>query len=918
MGTKSTKRAKTRLDAYYRLAKDQGYRSRAAFKLIQLNRKYDFLSKSKNLVDLCAAPGGWLQVAAKYMPVGSKILGCDLAPIAPIKGTKTFVGDITEEKTRKTINQYLKKEPVDIVVHDGAPNVGGVWAKDLFAQNSLVLSALKLAVSVLRPGGWFVTKVFRSPDFQKLIWVFKQFFDKVEATKPLASRMESAEIFVVCNGFKAPKQVDQKLFAAQHVFSDVGEEKVLNQAGVLVVPKSHVPVGYDEFSTVIHRVATMSDFLKCDDPKAFLKHFHEIRFAENERHFLDSKWSKKELLYLCHDLQQVGDADRRRLMRWREQLLREEAKRRLERSLLGGGAAGTLGGEAEGAAEVEGSDAESNAAANGEVAPAKPEDDIRKMTAELLEIRKARAKEIKKKQKKLVDAKLHQIRGLINYDPHESAEHPTNMGDDEFAGGSGGSDEEDEGKGIADNDWTLGRLRDVPEEAMAAMFDKHYVEPDTGLNVTFDAVQTVQPDDDEEIDIGSAGDEMEMADAAREEAEAVGADMDVDNWGNLVPAERAPGVALFDRAEDDRDADDENNEGEEKEPMTEKQQARHEKDEEELDAAGKQSKWQRRHLNIEKVLNRTFPKVRDSKKRKRNTEEELIEMKNTTDEGDRDAHAAARRRLEEGRLRDEESGTDSASGDADLESVSSFGASEGSLNEELGQFERTGREDSRRKKQMVPSMKKLTAAEMTKTQRKQVLKQQRAAEKQKTARGKKKKGDKEDTSFEVIPIAMTDPDVRARTLAIATKMLEKRSRREILDNAINRFTHNDDDDLPEWFIKDEQRNCKIDLPITAAEIEAQRERFREMSSRPSKKIAEAIGRKRRKAQRMLHGLVEKGRTDPRARAKTVGLSVRKLMRSKSIKGDTSKKKKGPVDARARGQAKRERQRVQRDKKGRKR
>lgn len=113
------------------------------------------------------------------MAVGSKIVGVDLVPIAPIRGVKTFVGDITDDKTRKLIVTYLKKEPVDCVIHDGAPNVGGVWSRDLFEQNALVLAAAKMASTLLKLNGWFVTKVFRSQDFHKLLWVLKQLFDKV-------------------------------------------------------------------------------------------------------------------------------------------------------------------------------------------------------------------------------------------------------------------------------------------------------------------------------------------------------------------------------------------------------------------------------------------------------------------------------------------------------------------------------------------------------------------------------------------------------------------------------------------------------------------------------------------------------------------------------------------------------------------
>ncbi|ELA41541.1 23S rRNA (uridine(2552)-2'-O-)-methyltransferase [Vittaforma corneae ATCC 50505] len=225
---------KQRLDKYYNLAKEKGYRARSAFKLLELNRKYNFLSNTNIAVDLCAAPGGWMQILAQEMPSPRKIIGIDLDPIKPLgSDTISFVGDITTADCRRTLIRYLEGHQVDIFVHDGAPSFGSSKDRDIFIQNDLVLHALKLATEFLKEGGAFVTKIFRSENFFKITKVLEELFVQVDITKPMSSRSESAEIFAVCRRFRNPEAIDPSIFNSEVLFYDETVDKEKNKRMLL-------------------------------------------------------------------------------------------------------------------------------------------------------------------------------------------------------------------------------------------------------------------------------------------------------------------------------------------------------------------------------------------------------------------------------------------------------------------------------------------------------------------------------------------------------------------------------------------------------------------------------------------------------------------------------------------------------------
>jgi len=186
--------ARDQKDHYYRKAKEQGYRARSAFKLLQINQKFHLIKKGDSVVDLGAAPGGWLQVAKQLS--GGRVVGVDLEEIEPISGVVTVQADMTREGTLDLLREVLGGE-ADVVISDAAPNLSGVWDVDHARSVDLARSALLLAKKLLKPRGHFLVKVFQGDMYLQFLAEVKREFSRVQAHSPPASRKESAETYIV-------------------------------------------------------------------------------------------------------------------------------------------------------------------------------------------------------------------------------------------------------------------------------------------------------------------------------------------------------------------------------------------------------------------------------------------------------------------------------------------------------------------------------------------------------------------------------------------------------------------------------------------------------------------------------------------------------------------------------------------------
>lgn len=185
-------------DYYYRKAKEEKYRSRAAYKLLQAVKKYSFIRTGNVVVDLGAAPGSWIQVIRTIVGNEGFVLGVDLRPIEFFsqRNVQTIIGDVTEEEMPQQILDLLPRK-ADAVISDAAPNISGIWEVDHARQIDLAQQALRIALKTLKPSGNFFVKLFQGDMLNGFIETLKQHFEIVKIVKPKASRARSSEIFIL-------------------------------------------------------------------------------------------------------------------------------------------------------------------------------------------------------------------------------------------------------------------------------------------------------------------------------------------------------------------------------------------------------------------------------------------------------------------------------------------------------------------------------------------------------------------------------------------------------------------------------------------------------------------------------------------------------------------------------------------------
>ena len=872
----------TRHDKWYNLAKEQGYRSRAAFKLIQLNKKYNLLSAAKSVLDLGAAPGGWLQVCSRYMPVSSLLLGVDLLPIKPLRGVTSIQADITTPECKTLIKKELQGWDVDLVLCDGAPNVAGgtVWSKDAYQQNELVIHALRLATHFMRPNANFVTKVFRSQDYNALLWVLGQLFRHVDVTKPLASRNASAEIFVVCREYLAPKRIDPFLLDPAHVFQqfDANEHKQPDVFHQKVGKQERSRQGYEDAEThsaLIGKHADIAVFVDSEQPIVTLGSYGRFVW-DSERAKGWRQWSAsttEEVVELSKDLKVLGKGDLKALLKWRKKV--KDFEKQLKKE--------------DGVKDEDGEEKKDKVEEVEKTEEEKAAEEEAEMTAAIRELKQRDLHRKKQDKKRKRDMKnkltrrlllnknnLTDVQEMIGADVNdelfslasvqpmvmdvlenkagEEAEDDLSEASEDTEGeeGDGSEDEEAEDVYMSRLEKDLDRMYDAYQQRRKLVEN---LKEKADAQLKADEAEAVAADGDEEDEDDEESDE-EMYEAMRKTSRGRAAKMEVDEEEKSNP--------LLVR-------------------LTEK---------EKITAAKRMERWFGRDVfnsidgESKEAAEDEVKEPQVGNKRKRSLSDLMgaeiaTDSSDDSEEGEDEEDGAGSRWLgedgddEDGeerltrKQRAEQRAANQESKEKPLIGLDSLSKTREQAEADQKKKERRAKKNAREERRLQRKLTETEAAEDDDEKAQQeeedddahMLVDQDSAKKAKKMKKRLDKlrgvtGEEDDGGFETVAAAAnqqlsSDDEATATTLAIAHRMLDKKNRTDILNNSYNRYSIDviEQRHLPAWFKQEEQLHMTAQLPVTKTEITEYKKRLLAINAKPIKKIAEARARNRVKAER---------------------------------------------------------------------
>ncbi|KAM3277442.1 hypothetical protein ACQJBY_045368 [Aegilops geniculata] len=311
-------------DNHYHLAKERGYRSRAACKLLQLDERFRFLPSARAVLDLGAAPGGWTQLTVSRATVGALVVGVDLAPVRPIRGARLLKEDMAAPKCSSKVRRLMDSRGVaafDVVLHDGdlrrkkrrnrsvCAGTGTSVAQEEAptTQSALVINAIRQATMFLAPGGVFITKFFRCHDYKAVMLCLKQLFERVEFTRPSASRRRPAEIYLVCLKYKAPAKIQPELLDLKHLH--------LLSVDAENSKRKRRPGGRKWWM-----IGLASDFIwsNAQTPLEFLGSFMAISFDDPASLPIKShELTTEEIIWICGDLILMDKNRLKYILKWR-------------------------------------------------------------------------------------------------------------------------------------------------------------------------------------------------------------------------------------------------------------------------------------------------------------------------------------------------------------------------------------------------------------------------------------------------------------------------------------------------------------------------------------------------------------------------------------------------------------------------